>query len=54
MGAQAIFARLSPTESVADKVSDILRRVREEGDAALLEYTERFDGVRPDSLAVTP
>ena len=54
LGAQAIFARTSPTESVADKVSDILRRVREEGDAALLEYTERFDGVRPDSLAVTP
>ena len=54
MGAQAIFARTSPTESVADKVSDILRRVREEGDAALLEYTERFDGVRPDNLAVSP
>lgn len=33
-------------------VSEILREVRERGDAALLDYTERFDGVRPQPLSV--
>jgi len=33
-------------------VAEILRRVREEGDRAVLEYTERFDGVRPRALRV--
>jgi histidinol dehydrogenase len=32
---------------------DIIERVRRGGDAALLALTEQFDGVRPDSLAVT-
>ena len=53
MGAEAIFARTSPTESVADTVSEIIARVRESGDAALYEYGEKFDGVRLASLAVT-
>ena len=53
MGAEAIFARTSPTESVADTVSEIIARVREAGDAALYEYGEKFDGVRLASLAVT-
>ena len=30
----------------------IVEEVRQRGDAALLEYTERFDGVRPGSLRV--
>ena len=54
LGAEAIFARTSPTESVADTVSEIIARVREAGDAALYEYGEKFDGVRLTSLAVTP
>jgi histidinol dehydrogenase len=33
-------------------VRDILARVRREGDRAVLELTERFDGVRLDGLAV--
>ncbi len=33
-------------------VSEILADVRERGDTALLEYTERFDGVRPQPLSV--
>jgi histidinol dehydrogenase len=33
-------------------VRAVLDRVRAEGDAALLELTERFDGVRPDALRV--
>ncbi|MCZ6552532.1 MAG: histidinol dehydrogenase [SAR324 cluster bacterium] len=43
-----------PEESggTEEVVAEILRRVRDEGDAAVLEYTERFDGVRPASLRV--
>ncbi|HXF35747.1 MAG TPA: histidinol dehydrogenase [Actinomycetota bacterium] len=37
--------RLEPDPSVEAAVRDVLRRVREEGDAALLELTRRFDGV---------
>ena len=33
--------------------AEILRRVRMEGDAALYDYTERFDHVRLDSLRVS-
>ena len=33
-------------------VADILRRVREEGDAALHDYSVRFDGVALDAFAV--
>ena len=40
-------------DATAD-VDEILRRVRRDGDAALLELTERFDGVRPSSLRVPP
>ncbi len=50
--------RLEPTAfeidpTVADTVRDILARVRSEGDAALLELAERFDGARLDSLVVS-
>lgn len=34
-------------------VAEILEAVRTGGDRALLDYTERFDGVRPDPLLVT-
>ena len=48
-----IFARVTPTVDVAGIVSDIIQNVRQNGDAALLDYTERFDGVRLPALAVT-
>jgi histidinol dehydrogenase len=35
-----------------EKVAQILERVRQEGDAALLSLTEAFDGVRPDPLRI--
>ena len=35
-----------------DRVDAILSAVRERGDAAIQEFTERFDGFRPDSIAV--
>jgi histidinol dehydrogenase len=39
-------------EGPVDAVRSILREVRARGDAALLEFTERFDGVRLPSLRV--
>jgi histidinol dehydrogenase len=39
-------------EKVRAAAREIVREVRERGDTALLEYTERFDGVRPQSLRV--
>ena len=49
-----IFARNMPTMNVTDTVAEILRNVRERGDAALREYTEKFDHAKPESLTVTP
>lgn len=40
-------------ESVSDAVRDIIYNVRKNGDASLLDYTERFDGVKPEKLEVT-
>ena len=50
---EEIFARNMPTVSVEDKVAEILRNVRERGDAALLEYTEKYDKAKLDGLLVT-
>ncbi|MCI0668099.1 MAG: histidinol dehydrogenase [Methylococcaceae bacterium] len=36
--------------SVHQRVLEIIARIRKEGDAALLEYTERFDHFKPESL----
>ena len=35
-----------------DRVDAILSAVRERGDSAIQEFTERFDGFRPDTIAV--
>lgn len=48
-----IFARSVSKIDVAGTVSEIIRNVRERGDAALFEYCERFDGAQLASLAVT-
>ncbi len=48
-----IFARNMPTVNVTDTVAEILCNVRERGDEALLEYTEKFDHARLESLLVT-
>lgn len=48
-----IFARSMPTVNVSEPVADIIKNVRERGDAAVKEYTERFDGARLESLLVT-
>lgn len=38
--------------SVHQRVLQIIARVRADGDAALIEYTERFDHFKPDSLEI--
>ncbi len=48
-----IFARAVPSVNVEDTVADIIKNVKERGDAALLEYTERFDKAKLSSLVVT-
>ena len=48
-----VFARSEPTSSVEGVVADIIKNVRENGDKALYEYTERFDRARLTSLQVT-
>src|ERR687891_1016292 len=40
------------SEKVRDAARRIVADVRDRGDEALLEYTERFDGVRPDAIRV--
>ena len=48
-----IFARTMPTVNVADKVTEIIRNVRERGDKALREYTKKYDKASVKSLTVT-
>lgn len=48
-----IFARVTPKMDVATIVADILEDVKVRKDAAVLGYTEKFDGAKLDSLAVT-
>ncbi len=37
-------------EAVFQTVSDIIKSVRKQGDAALIEFTERFDGLKVDDM----
>lgn len=48
-----IFARVSPTVNVEGVVAEIIKNVRESGDAALFEYCERFDGAHLEALQVS-
>lgn len=50
---EEIFARDNPTANVSDAVASIIAEVRAGGDKALRDCTERFDGVRLDSLSVS-
>ena len=42
---EEILSRSFPVLEVGETVAQIINDVRERGDAALKEYTERFDGV---------
>ncbi len=48
-----ILKREESAVSVSDIVSDMIKNVRENGDAALREYTKRFDRVELDSIVVS-
>ena len=57
--AAALRARLMnrsqlQNEEISRRVKEIVARVREEGDAALLAYCKKFDGADMDTLLVTP
>ena len=51
---EAIAERIGGSQSreAGQQVDAIIEQVRQQGDAALMELTERFDGVRPDPLRV--
>lgn len=49
-----IFARVEPKVDVSGTVSQIIDNVRKNGDRALFEYCEKFDGARLERLEVTP
>ena len=51
---EEIFARVTPTVNVEAIVADILQNVKANGDKALYEYCEKFDGAVLTSLEVTP
>ncbi len=48
-----IFARTEPKVNVEEIVADIIKNVRQNGDKALFEYSEKFDKARLSSLLVT-
>lgn len=50
---EKIFSRFSPMTNVADTVSEIISRVRLEGDSALFDYTRKFDGAELNELTVS-
>ena len=53
-GADDILTRdINLETGVEAIVNDIIENVRQNGDAALLDYCERFDGARPAQLEVT-
>ena len=50
---EALFQKVDIDLSVDEAVLAIIQRVRKRGDQALLEYTEKFDGVALSSLTLT-
>jgi len=49
----AFFERDAGVEAVRDDVTEIVDRVREEGDVALREFSEKFDGVTVGNIDIT-
>ena len=50
---EELFRRGVSAADVSGAVASILADVRQNGDRALLEYTEKYDGVKLDSFAVS-
>lgn len=44
---------ISEGANITAAVSEVIAKVRQDGDAALIELTERFDGVKPESIRVS-
>ena len=53
VSASEIFSRVTPKFDVTKIVSDIIERVKTNGDSALFEYAEKFDKVTLTSLKVS-
>ena len=51
--AQILNRDIQAEENVSAAVDAVIAKVRQSGDAALLEYTEKFDGVKLKSLQVS-
>ena len=51
---EEIFARAETGMNVEAVVTEIIEKVKAEGDKALYEYSERFDKAKLESLIVTP
>ena len=51
--ADEIFARTEPAVNVEDIVTEIIANVRKNGDAALKEYSAKFDGAVLENIEVT-
>ncbi len=51
---QAVLERPAITEgaNITAAVAEVIQKVRSDGDAALIELTEKFDGVTPDAVRV--
>jgi histidinol dehydrogenase len=47
-----VFARTEPTTNVSDIVTGIIDDVRENGDAALIRYAAKFDGIDPEGFTL--
>ncbi len=56
MELQRLSSRTTQTQQgkARERVETILAAVRDRGDAAIAEFTERFDGFRPVPMAVSP
>ena len=50
---EEIFARATSAVNVEGVVAEIIENVKKDKDEALLSYTEKFDGVRLDTLEVS-
>jgi histidinol dehydrogenase len=50
---RALFEREAGVEAVREDIRDIVARVREEGDVALRDFSEEFDGVTVGNVDVT-
>ena len=53
---QRLSSRTTQTQQgeARERVETILAAVRDRGDAAIADFTERFDGFRPEPMAVAP